>query len=566
MTGVMAPADVGNPAGREAVPALADILDRLVPTGARAILEDGLAALVWMEDDEGPFALFARGGDEGRFAVLHPAPFDLDVISPMLRGDTDLPRQPRTIVGLLWGSDECEGDGVPDPARRDALVAFAASVDAEAYVALQLAQFQSYEMLRLLDRRAPMSREAHAFLREYPSLLDHRGLSAMHPDEARAALSKGPTGLAEALLAESGLSPGEARRHAGRLKGMTTGFVRDHMRTPSFHRGQARMPDRLWPAPGDEAGIAAAMQGAFLVDPLVQVSGRTWESVIGRTGGLPRALAAAARKLEQPPYDQADPAAVREVAYLMGILFQDAVHSFSKEVVLPAMRLTGIDEDGVPDDHFSVADCPDHPVTAAALRLLLGEGTLTSLAETCNRWHTRVSLIEEAVAGMAEGLHDGPPLFADRDLGGGVYLTCLNTLGALADEGSPRDDANGAPGLGHCVASYGLDVISRERCVVGLRRRLPDGGYERLSTAEVRFANWHDEPIKPEVRQHYGQANAPVPAWLDEALARGLAEVAEDAQASLARHREAYRTRSGRRTSSPTRRVGAGYATYGASP
>ncbi len=210
----------------------------------------------------------------------------------------------------------------------------------------------------------------------------------------------------------------------------------------------------------------------------------------------------------------------------------DMIRSFAEEVLAPALAA----RDGAlpgPVPHLrQVASLVDDPLAAASARLLLGERTLPALAEVCAKWHARSDAIARFLAGLAgPGAPEGPRLFDDVDLGDGVYLTCLSTVGALLDEGAPGPDAAGAEGLRHCVGGYGELVANGRTSVASLRRRTGAGGYERLSTAEI---DWSARPY--DVVQHQGPRNTDPPAWQAEALDRALEAVAEEARAALAAH------------------------------
>lgn len=315
-----------------------------------------------------------------------------------------------------------------------------------------------------------------------------------------------------------------------------------HLDDP-YLAGVAQMPRETWPSHTDAESRQPDLAAFYVLSRLAVAcslaTGRPVASILGPMQGwaeyaaLLHARSGLAERYAEQPHDRVWDDASRPLDAI-----RDMVEAFSEQVVEPASRLSGIagEEPGklsrvevlgllhlssgrpglVKDGH-----------RAGALRLLLGERTLPRLAEVAARWHSRTSAIQRAVVALPDAPDlQGPLVFDETELPGGIVARCLVNAGDLLDEGAPVLDTDGVAGLDHCVASYMPRVVDGKTTIVSFRRgRLGP----RLSTAEVQFSGGAFRVV-----QHRGRGNSEPPAVATEALRSLLPRVAADASAVLA--------------------------------
>ena len=121
------------------------------------------------------------------------------------------------------------------------------------------------------------------------------------------------------------------------------------------------------------------------------------------------------------------------------------------------------------------------------------------------RWHRAHDAFQAALP-CGGTTNAWPEAFPPFTAANGLVIRCLLDEAALKREGSPRPDAEGNPGLAHCVGGYGPNCYGGQ-CQVASVRRLVDGREERVSTVELRP---HEKGGRFELRvhQHRGPANA----------------------------------------------------------
>ncbi len=175
---------------------------------------------------------------------------------------------------------------------------------------------------------------------------------------------------------------------------------------------------------------------------------------------------------------------------------EDVEASFESQVLAPAHALVGSRRSGGDSESL-------------ARSVLWSKSSLRRVLEVSRAWHSRRARIAaklatlhgsvQAVTSWAAGL---PPMSSD-----GTVLVVVETLRDLLAEGGAGLDADGHPGLDHCVASY------LSRCLAGTVRiasvRAEDG--TRLST--VAFDMTRDGAVL----DHRGPRNA-VPTARAQAL------------------------------------------------
>ena len=190
----------------------------------------------------------------------------------------------------------------------------------------------------------------------------------------------------------------------------------------------------------------------------------------------------------------------------------DMVSSYVSQVVLAGCVRDRRDWKVDGDQHHEWLD--------VAMTMFVGGRSLAKVMEVSADWHSRQHAMRNAVASMP-GAHlpdqGWPPGLRDAT-DGDVEVKVLTTPASLADEGTPGYDADGVGGLDNCVAGYDTDCFEGKCRIVSLRRRLPDGGWERLSLAEVSL----ERPPAFRVDQHVGHNNGPPPAVAEAVLRRYL--------------------------------------------
>lgn len=523
---------------------LADALNARIPPSAVTLSGGGLRAIAWAshggwadEPDPDPTTWEALWLQEGsaRYGAFSGQPVGI----PALLAPRDDGPGRRAVSHVLRDPPGGEAP-VPGPGRRSILSDIAAVVDAGAYLAMLRAGVSGPACRSLLASHERHAEGLRAFASEYPWLVAAAAETA--PAEARTAAAGGAEAVAVATIRKM---LGEGHPDHRPLLAASRGLV-----LPMFSVGAAEpanvaallaLPAEALPPPPDADPRSDAQQGwlaLYVLAPtlaaLAHVSGRPAVSISGRPGDWAATARMLARRadLDSAPDDfPYDWGAILAGDSMCNVT--DMIRAFAEEVLAPALGM----RDGElppPVPHLrQVAPLMDDMLAAASARLLLGGRTLPALAEVCARWHARSDAAARFLAGLAgPDAPAGPRLFDDVDLGDGLYLTCLNTVGALLDEGAPGPDAAGVDGLHHCVGGYGELVSTGRTSVASLRRRTGRGTFERLSTAEV---DWSAHPY--DLVQHQGPRNTDPPPWQEEALNRGLGEVADDARAAHAAHR-----------------------------
>ncbi len=176
---------------------------------------------------------------------------------------------------------------------------------------------------------------------------------------------------------------------------------------------------------------------------------------------------------------------------------RDVASAFLVQLVEPALDVTGSTLGG--DDASDVA---------SAHALLHSGRDLARMLAVSDAWHRRVPALGSHVAG-APGWAAGLP---DRQWGD-VAVVILTTPSQLVAEGTAGPDADGIAGLSHCVAGYAPHCRQGTSRVASVRRVLPDGRFDRLSTVEFAVTR-----RGATVGQHRGRANAAPPPEARDAV------------------------------------------------
>ena len=173
----------------------------------------------------------------------------------------------------------------------------------------------------------------------------------------------------------------------------------------------------------------------------------------------------------------------------------DMLNHFARRVMLPLLARTEPPADGFPPGYVA------RTMEAARVMLLADKG-LPAVLEASALWHAQAGRIEARIPSGAAAVWDPPcPPFRSED---GIEVRPLSSAMDLVEEGAAGLDAEGVPGLAHCVASYRTLAQSGQSHILSVRSA---DGRRRLSTVEVKV----DDYGRARVVQHRGLRNAPAP-------------------------------------------------------
>lgn len=141
--------------------------------------------------------------------------------------------------------------------------------------------------------------------------------------------------------------------------------------------------------------------------------------------------------------------------------------------------------------------------------LTFGHVTVRRVLERSRAWHMRRAAMLAAIAALPSSAPRPQPTWGaglPDEACGDLSLVVLTTRDQLLAEGSDWPDADGVPGLSHCVGGYSNHCLSGLSRIASIRRAHPDGRTERLSTVEfqVRKGAWV-------LSQHRGRSNGEPP-------------------------------------------------------
>ncbi len=337
----------------------------------------------------------------------------------------------------------------------------------------------------------------HAALRD-PASLRHADSATLLMDASRACGVAGlprwaatwSTGASEALLALS--SP------AHECDPDLTELVAPLVRAPPSTRATrlllrlARLPASWLPGPGEVDACHEALQASLAILAAMGADRRPTHVALGAKGRWPEFLG----RVVQACGGAASRA--RLEAEDMG----DVAEALAVQLLLPACALSGTPPPSRDD------------AMESARRLLYGSCGMFGALARSRAWHAGLARADSALADLSPTLATsrnwaaGLPDHVDGD----VSLVVLTGAGALADEGRAGGNPDGTEGLSHCSGGYAARCEAGRVRVVSLRRTVPDGAFERLSTAEVRPVH-AEGGARFEVVQHRGRRNAePDPA------------------------------------------------------
>ena len=195
----------------------------------------------------------------------------------------------------------------------------------------------------------------------------------------------------------------------------------------------------------------------------------------------------------------------------------DVVAAFVSQVVVPARFLA---EGRGRDEAARVPDEKAHEATAFAM--LFHGRSLVRVLSLSRDWHARQGAMLGRLSALGGGPSSWEAALPSMDVGC-LRVEVLSTSAQLAWEGARGRDAQGVRGLSHCVGQYVPQSLSGLSRIVSVRRPLPDGTFERLSTAELRW-----DGIGIAAVQHRGAGNGEPPPEAIEALGAYLRAVAAD--------------------------------------
>ncbi len=156
-----------------------------------------------------------------------------------------------------------------------------------------------------------------------------------------------------------------------------------------------------------------------------------------------------------------------------------------------------------------------------AYGLTYGDKCLPGVFAASRSWHAREQAIQANIAGIGDDVR-WPALFEPFAHMGMLAVPICDAV-SLREEGAAGLDRQGVPGMDHCVATRLPLLLAGRSHVLSIRRVLPGGGYERLSTFQVRVAD--DGGLVDE--EHQARGNF-LPGIDAQVMAFALKEAVED--------------------------------------
>ncbi len=185
---------------------------------------------------------------------------------------------------------------------------------------------------------------------------------------------------------------------------------------------------------------------------------------------------------------------------------QDMLTAFEAEILRPCLARVGSVPERVEGIRLS------HLV-------LQGGSNLRNCLRASMRWHALsdgILRVRNSLRGPDWPLLRWSPGFPDHREGD-LEIRFLTDESELADEGADGPDRDGVAGMGHCVGSYGEACLAEGVRVASVRRLLPGGDFERLSTVEMDGRSACMGYV--EVAQHQGRGNGPAPVEAETLVA-----------------------------------------------
>ena len=185
---------------------------------------------------------------------------------------------------------------------------------------------------------------------------------------------------------------------------------------------------------------------------------------------------------------------------------QGMLQKFKDDVCDPACRLSG---------HLPVDN-------QATRRLLLGRKSLAKCLELSRDWHVRLGAMNAAIGALSPPSADpGWPAGLPNWSRDEFEIKVLTNQTELSDEGAYGPTSDGQAGLSHCVGGYASTCRSGRSRILSIRRHLPEGGFVRLSTAQIEIGQ-----TRHRVRQLRGRSNGPPGADSERLLNLYLKQIA----------------------------------------
>ena len=502
------------------------------PVGCRLVDSDGLladivgtATLAWEVVAQGPDAgiRLEHGTDDLDFeAMFLPQPFMDTFLACAGRLETLADEDPvDDVTARLSAAAAAARDGIApfldtlDPMAREACLGMS-SVDWATYAALD----------STVDPLAPlaMARERIPHLAGVAKVLLHT-----MPDALRAAAAQGPVAV-EALVMDEVMSftqlpafPDRLRDVLAAMDAMGPGELAEFgaaVDAADMRRAApavavadllATMPPEWVPGTsGEWLDLAACAPAAAFALRLGGADGLA--GMIGRGPGW-RACRGRLRRRGRPhlsPTGTPPGGPAADDARGLHDALRNAGHmsrAFVRQVARPALALSGLDG--------------EHLLDQDGFRLMGGARTVSRILEESHEWHSHLHEAYLAMPAGGEFPDRWAPGYPDAAYGD-VEVRVLVDVGSLRAEGDTGPDPHGVDGLSHCVGSYGGDCLAGRIRILSLRRRHPDGGYERLATAEV------EPPVPghmPHVREMRGRCNSFPPTNAMSAMVRYAGDV-----------------------------------------
>ncbi len=189
---------------------------------------------------------------------------------------------------------------------------------------------------------------------------------------------------------------------------------------------------------------------------------------------------------------------------------RDVCRAFGMQVLMPALRWAGQD-DGLDQDARERA-------SGAAHAMLFSGRSLPRILEVSAAWHRRQAGMAAAIAEMpgSMGAADAWGAGLPDARYGDIEMRVLTTEADLVAEGEAGPDRDGVDGLRNCIGGYVGPCMDGRSRIVSIRHRRGDGGWVRLSAAELSLPRGDDGGFM--VLEHKGRGNAPAPSRCEDTL------------------------------------------------
>ena len=318
-------------------------------------------------------------------------------------------------------------------------------------------------------------------------------VAALRDEGFRSVVRHGGTCEEALAMAWSGLTRGHMRR----LRGVPVPKGDQGFMTPAMILGLCEAVPADWlPGNGDWFAFnsVSAIREGLNATVLREGGSRLFASAGGDWDAFRSRLKVGVKKGSWPSEDVWTRAIARDVRSLGDAPWQAATTLVQPLLSHEGVR-RGLVSEALAGSGFSLE------AFGVAYGLVYGDKSLPGVMEASRDWHKRQAGIQAAIAGIGDDI-SWPALFEPFSHLGMVAVPITDAL-ALREEGAAGPDRNGVFGMDHCVATRLPLLLAGTSHVVSIRRALPDGGYERLSTLEVSVARREWREVEHQARKNF---------------------------------------------------------------